>query len=217
MIPPSNRVLFETRDSSLHPYSTYFSKYSHLQITSSETLDSSETNSFSIEQARTRFEKFTNCADLPVEKRPFVVVDNGSFECRAGWGYSPGDDFSPPVVRFRNTIFKAKTGMNLEIDGKNLVGSELLSIEPGKLFRKNMFAGDILVNKHYFEDVMDYNLAHLGFSEEVKNPIMMSEPLCNPSQSRSYTSEVLFECYDTPAVGYFVDSLAGFYHFNHLK
>ena len=39
----------------------------------------------------------------------------------------------------------------------------------------------------------------------------MTEALCTPKSVRNQMAELIFECYDIPAVSFAVDSLAGFY------
>ena len=39
--------------------------------------------------------------------RPTIVIDNGSYECRAGWSFEES-----PYLRFRNLVAKPKTTVN---------------------------------------------------------------------------------------------------------
>lgn len=43
----------------------------------------------------------------PTQERPTIVIDNGSFECRAGWSFE-----EEPYLRFRNYVAKPKTSVN---------------------------------------------------------------------------------------------------------
>lgn len=41
----------------------------------------------------------------------------------------------------------------------------------------------------------------------VNHPIVMTEGVCNPSVSRQFLNELLFECYQVPSVSLGVDAL----------
>jgi actin-related protein 5 len=56
------------------------------------------------------------------------VIDNGSYECRAGWSF---EEF--PYLRFRNLVAKPKTTVNKAIDSMHLVGDELNEFDAGKI------------------------------------------------------------------------------------
>ncbi|CAG8823760.1 14734_t:CDS:2, partial [Gigaspora rosea] len=67
------------------------------------------------------------------------------------------------------------------------------------------------------ESVLDYIFIKLGINtDKVNHPILMTEPVCNPSHSRKLMSELLFECYRVPSVCYGIDALFSF-HFNGLS
>lgn len=61
-------------------------------------------------------------------ERPSIIIDNGSYECRAGWSFEEN-----PFLRFRNMVAKPKTTVNKAIDAMHLVGDELNEFDPGKL------------------------------------------------------------------------------------
>ena len=42
-----------------------------------------------------------------VTERPSIIIDNGSYECRAGWSFD-----EDPFLRFRNQVAKPKTSVN---------------------------------------------------------------------------------------------------------
>ncbi|CAG8744053.1 1970_t:CDS:10, partial [Acaulospora morrowiae] len=67
------------------------------------------------------------------------------------------------------------------------------------------------------EYTLDYIFVKLGITTEtVEHPILMTEPICNPSHSRKLMSELLFECYRVPSVCYGIDALFS-YHANGLS
>lgn len=56
------------------------------------------------------------------------MIDNGSYECRAGWSFEES-----PYLRFRNLVAKPKTTVNKAIDSMHLVGDELNEFDAGKI------------------------------------------------------------------------------------
>ena len=106
-----------------------------------------------------------------------------------------------------------------------LVGNDIPHIEAVRSTLKNQFDRNVVVNFSYQEQVLDHVFAHLGLGGEssVTHPVLITEPVCNPLQSRhaphthififlkcyrrSQMSELLFECYGVPAVTYGVDAL----------
>ena len=71
--------------------------------------------------------------------RPSIVIDNGSYECRAGWSFEES-----PYLRFRNLVAKPKTTVNKAIDSMHLVGDELNEFDSGKIQKRSMFDKNII-------------------------------------------------------------------------
>lgn len=72
----------------------------------------------------------------------------------------------------------------------------------------------LTVAQDVLENILDFTFSRLGLSSEegaVQHPIVMTEPLCNPSHCRNITSELLFEAYGVPSVSYGLDSLFAAY------
>lgn len=65
--------------------------------------------------------------------RPFIIIDNGSHEMRAGWSFDES-----PFLKFRNLVGKPKTTVNKVIDSLHLVGNELNEIDANKLGKRSM-------------------------------------------------------------------------------
>ena len=42
-----------------------------------------------------------------IYEKPSIIIDNGSYECRAGWSFE-----EIPYLRFRNLVAKPKTSVN---------------------------------------------------------------------------------------------------------
>lgn len=74
-----------------------------------------------------------------IEDRPTIVIDNGSYECRAGWSFEDS-----PYLRFRNLVAKPKTTVNKAIDSMHLVGDELNEFDAGKIQKRSMFDKNII-------------------------------------------------------------------------
>jgi actin-related protein 5 len=162
------------------------------------------------EDSRTKFQSMIRGSwDLDIGKRPVIVIDNGSYECRAGWSNDTGDK---PYLRFKNQISKPKTLISKEIDAMHLIGDEFSLFDASKLHKKTMFDREVVTNSGLLEHVFDYCFSHLGINEQIKNPILLTEAMSNPNQCRVQTNELMFECYRAPAVSYAVDSLCGFYY-----
>jgi actin-related protein 5 len=74
--------------------------------------------------------------------RPCIIIDNGSYECRAGWSFEDS-----PYLKFRNMVAKPKTQVNKAIDAMHLVGDELNEFDSGKIAKRSMFDKNIVY--HY--------------------------------------------------------------------
>ena len=131
---------------------------------------------------------------------------------RAGWSF---DD--EPYLKFRNLVAKPKTSINKQIDALNLVGSELNQFDGNKLQKKTMFDKNVVYQLQSLEHTLDFTFSHLGFQNDtqIEYPLLLTEPFCNPNYSRSLVSELLFECFNIPALSYCVDSLLSFYYNTH--
>ena len=64
----------------------------------------------------------------PLGERPSIIIDNGSYEARAGWSFE-----DTPFLKFRNLVAKPKTTVNKAIDSMHLVGDELNEFDSGKI------------------------------------------------------------------------------------
>lgn len=96
----------------------------------------------------------------------------------------------------------------------HLVGDELNEFEASKIGKRSMFDKNVVYHIQSLEHMLDYTFSHLGLQGDssIDYPLLMTEAMCNPNYSRSLVSELLFECYQVPAVSYSVDSLLSFYY-----
>ncbi|XP_047627059.1 actin-related protein 5 isoform X2 [Phacochoerus africanus] len=141
-----------------------------------------------------------------------LVLDNGSFQARAGWA-CPGPDPGPePRLQFRSVCARGRGGARGGAGPQ--VGNALGSLEPLRWMLRSPFDRNVPVNLELQELLLDYSFQHLGVSSQgcVDHPIVLTEAVCNPLYSRQMMSELLFECYGIPKVAYGIDSLFSFYH-----
>ncbi|XP_066868366.1 actin-related protein 5 isoform X7 [Kogia breviceps] len=141
-----------------------------------------------------------------------LVLDNGSFQARAGWA-CPGPDSGPePRLQFRAVCARGRGGARGGAGPQ--VGNALGSLEPLRWMLRSPFDRNVPVNLELQELLLDYSFQHLGVSSQgcVDHPIVLTEAVCNPLYSRQMMSELLFECYGIPTVAYGIDSLFSFYH-----
>lgn len=158
-----------------------------------------------------------NCSDQHTHLEmvaPAVVLDNGSFECRAGFSNK-----NEPMLQFRNVVMKSRSRMR-----ETFVGL-LDEMDFSQVNSKSAFEQNTVTQLDVQETVFDHIFYNIGIeSSGVDFPVILSEPLCCPQQSRSRRSiciypnripveitELLFETYAVNKLTYFVDGLASFY------
>nr|XP_048296875.1 actin-related protein 5 [Myodes glareolus] len=166
-----------------------------------------ETNVFRFRDARAAPDPVLEAEPVAFGSQPVpLVLDNGSFQARAGWA-CPGPD-PGPEPRLLPGVGGARGGPGPQ------VGNALGSLEPLRWMLRSPFDRNVPVNLELQELLLDYSFQHLGVSSQgcVDHPIVLTEAVCNPLYSRQMMSELLFECYRIPKVAYGIDSLFSFYH-----
>lgn len=138
-----------------------------------------------------------------------LVIDNGSYQCRAGWA-----SMDKPQLIFKNVTAKQRGKKEAELQ----VGNDISNIEVVRWILRTQFDRNVVTQYDVQEQVFDYIFNHLGIDTEscVDHPIVMSEALGNPNYCRQQMSELLFECYHVPQVAYGNDALFSLYK-NHPK
>ncbi|KAI8581791.1 hypothetical protein K450DRAFT_231201 [Umbelopsis ramanniana AG] len=134
-----------------------------------------------------------------------IVIDNGSYNCRAGWGSekSPRFVFDNLVARYRDR----KNNVSVVA-----VGPEIYADPAAKATARSPFDSNVVCDMERMEHVLDYIFLNLGIdTPTIGHPILMTEPACVPKSSRKMMTELLFECYSVPSVSYGIDSLFSFY------
>ncbi|XP_045913588.1 actin-related protein 5 [Micropterus dolomieu] len=140
-----------------------------------------------------------------------IVIDNGSFQTRAGWA-APAAEFESPQLVFRSVAARSRGAARSETQ----IGNDIPNLEPLRWLLKSQFDRNVVVNFEIQELIFDHVFTHLGIASEgsVVHPIVLTEAPCNPLHCRQMMSELLFECYCVPYVSYGVDGLYSFYHNN---
>ncbi|XP_072223366.1 actin-related protein 5 [Leuresthes tenuis] len=137
-----------------------------------------------------------------------IVIDNGSFQTRAGWAA----ESDSPHLLFRSVAARSRGAARSETQ----IGNDIPNLEPLRWLLKSQFDRNVVVNFEIQELIFDHVFTHLGITSEgsVEHPIVLTEAPCNPLHCRQMMSELLFECYCVPYVSYGVDGLYSFYHNN---
>ncbi|CAD5112428.1 DgyrCDS1650 [Dimorphilus gyrociliatus] len=130
-----------------------------------------------------------------------IVIDNGTFKCRAGYAH----DDEPHMV-FKSVICRQK--------GKpDIVGNDIPNVELVRWQLRTPFDRDIVTQYDFEEEILDHIFERLSItSSSVTHPIVMTETICNPNYCRQQMNELLFECYNVPSVSYGIDALYSFFH-----
>ncbi|XP_029995685.1 actin-related protein 5 [Sphaeramia orbicularis] len=165
---------------------------------------------FSFQDLKTSPDPFFDLPARCVTPSPVpIVIDNGSFQTRAGWA-APDPDFGAPRMLFRSVAARSRGAARSETQ----IGNDIPNLEPLRWLLKSQFDRNVVVNFEIQELIFDYVFSHLGIHSEgsVDHPIVLTEAPCNPLHCRQMMSELLFECYRVPYVSYGVDSLYSFYH-----
>ncbi|KAH8929832.1 actin-like ATPase domain-containing protein [Atractiella rhizophila] len=146
-----------------------------------------------------------------------LLIDHGSTHLRFGWS-SPSSSTSsngPALIPALSSKYRDRKNNRLVL----LAGADCWVDAPARSAVRSAWEGDVLLGGEVLEHLFDYMFLNLGLSssdetmdaERIEHPILMTESLGNPLYSRSMVSELVFECYGIPAVGYGIDSLFSAY------
>ena len=66
------------------------------------------------------------------------------------------------------------------------IGNDITHIEAVRSSLRNQFDRNLVFNFGHQEQIFDYAFSHLGLGEElsVEHPVVMTEPVCNPTYCR---------------------------------
>eukprot|EP00061_Rhincodon_typus_P015920 g43866.t1 len=88
-----------------------------------------------------------------------LVVDNGSFQCRAGWALD-----QKPRLQFKNVSARSRGASRSDTQ----VGNDIRNLEVVRWLLKSQFDRNVVVNFDIQEQVFDYIFQHLGITSEVR-------------------------------------------------
>ncbi|KAM4623260.1 actin-related protein 5 [Discoglossus pictus] len=140
-----------------------------------------------------------------VEGPGALVLDNGSFQLRAGWAGAG------PRLQLRSVVARSRGGAR----SLSRVGNDIPSLEPLRWLLRTPFDRNLPVNLELQELLCDHVFCKLGVATQdcVDYPIVFTEAPCTPLHVRQMVSELLFECYRVPKVSFGIDGLYSF-HYN---
>ncbi|XP_053571401.1 actin-related protein 5 [Bombina bombina] len=133
-----------------------------------------------------------------------LVLDNGSFQLRAGWAGSGS------AIQLRSVVARSRGGAR----SLSRVGNDIPSLEPLRWLLRTPFDRNLPVNLELQELLCDHVFCKLGVTtqDSVDYPIVFTESPCTPLHVRQMVSELLFECYRVPKVSFGIDGLYSFYY-----
>lgn len=90
-----------------------------------------------------------------------IVIDNGSFQTRAGWA-APAESAAPRLL-FRSVAARSRGAARSETQ----IGNDIPNLEPLRWLLKSQFDRNVVVNFEIQELIFDYAFTHLGIASEV--------------------------------------------------
>ncbi|CAI2725071.1 unnamed protein product [Schistosoma spindalis] len=135
-----------------------------------------------------------------------IIIDNGNYECRAGYSH-----LEEPHITFPNVVYRPRMSKGV------LVGNDIQDLESVRHSLKSPFMDNLVVNLDVQEQVLSHVFDKLNVQEPLTNPVVINEVLCNPGVCRSQLTELLFETYNVPKLMFYVDCLASYYNFQRFE
>lgn len=133
-----------------------------------------------------------------------IVIDNGASYFRIGWA---GEN--DPRVIFRNIVQRPRhkaTGETVTIVGDH-DPALLRYFDCTRSGPRSAFDSNVVYQFEIMEYILDFGFDRLGANgPEVNHPVLITECVCNPVQSRCKMAELLFETYGVPSVAFGVDA-----------
>lgn len=133
-----------------------------------------------------------------------IVIDNGASYFRIGWA---GE--TEPRVIFRNIVQRPRhkaTGETVTIVGDH-DPALLRYFDCTRSGPRSAFDSNVVYQFEIMEYILDFAFDRLGANgSRIDHPVLITECVCNPVQSRSKMAELLFETYGVPSVAFGVDA-----------
>ncbi|KAK4579201.1 hypothetical protein RGQ29_029038 [Quercus rubra] len=133
-----------------------------------------------------------------------IVIDNGASYFRIGWA---GE--TEPRVIFRNIVQRPRhkaTGETVTIVGDH-DPALLRYFDCTRSGPRSAFDNNVVYQFEIMEYILDFAFDRLGANgSRIDHPVLITECVCNPVQSRSKMAELLFETYGVPSVAFGVDA-----------
>lgn len=92
-----------------------------------------------------------------------IIIDNGSFQTRAGWACK-GDELGAPRLLFKSVAARSRGAARSETQ----IGNDISNLEPVRWLLKSQFDRNVVVNFEIQELMFDYIFSHLGVVNEVR-------------------------------------------------
>ncbi|XP_058463365.1 actin-related protein 5 [Malaya genurostris] len=166
---------------------------------------------FDIEDIKVKPDIVCTYPDPDVAPDATIIIDNGSYKCRAGWASKEA-----PSLSFKNVLAKprkdrSKKDAELTVPTVQ-IGNDIANIEAVRFQLRTQFDRNVVTHFHVQEQIFDYLFSKLGIDTErnVPHHVLLTECVANPNYSRGLMAELMFECYNIPGIAYGVDSLFSF-------
>ena len=154
-------------------------------------------------------ENYLTNSQSPIPEDVGIIIDNGSYECRAGWSIC-----NEPNICCRNVLAKPK--LNDGNFSPFIVGNSIFEYEQGKINKKSPFEKNIIAHFSTQEHIFDHIFSNLNINDNcINHPVLITESVCNLSFSRKCMTELMFELYGVPSLTYGIDMMFSYYYNNY--
>ena len=121
-------------------------------------------------------ENFLSNPHSPMTEDVGIIIDNGSYECRAGWSIC-----NEPNICCRNILAKPK--LNDGNFSPFIVGNSIFEYEQGKINKKSPFEKNVIAHFSTQEHIFDHIFSNLNIGDNcINHPVLITEPVCKTSQ-----------------------------------
>ncbi|XP_043718303.1 actin-related protein 5 isoform X1 [Telopea speciosissima] len=133
-----------------------------------------------------------------------IVIDNGASNFRIGWA----GEYDPRLT-FRNVVQRPRhktTGETVTIVGDH-DPALMRYFDCTRSSYRSAFDSNVVYQFEIMEYILDFGFERMGADgSQVEHPVLMTECVCSPVQSRSKMAELLFETYGVPSIAFGVDA-----------